>query len=79
MTHSRLSGSSVERVVMGCCTCPTKRAALERGDNPHNRAISIEVAVLEDALSRIVSCKSNVQSTMCKAHCISTVGRQNTV
>ena len=39
MNHSRLSGSSVERVVKGCCACPTNLAALERGDNPHNRAI----------------------------------------
>ena len=79
MNLSRLSGSSVERVVKGCCACPANRAALERGDNPRNRAISIEAVVLEVNLSRNVSCKSNLQPTMCETRCLSTVGRLSTV
>lgn len=79
MNLSRLSGSSVKRNIKGCCACPTNRAALERGDNPHNRAISIEAVVLEVNLSRNVSCKSNLQSTMCETRCLSTVGRLSTV
>lgn len=57
-----------------CCVCPSNRTALDRGNNQHSKAISIELKVY---LSRNVSYKSNMQPILCKARCLSIMDRQS--